>query len=84
MTATMYEHLPTTVEAVQWLGMFEDFPASWRASGALLLDEDGNLTVITGKGSAGATLGDYVLFSKWEEYWPVAEVKFLASYRVKP
>lgn len=81
---TVYEHLPTEVEAVQWLGRFEDFPAAWRASGALLLDHDGNLTVITGKGSAGVALGDYVLFSKWEEYWPVAEPKFLASYKAKP
>jgi hypothetical protein len=83
MTAQVYEHLPTEIQAVQWLGRFEDFPASWRASGALMLDEFGDLTVITGKGPATARHSDYVLFSKWDEYWPIPEVKFLASYRPK-
>lgn len=82
MTATVYEHLPTTVEAVQWMDRFEDFPASWRSSGALDIS-DGVLVVMTGKGPATAIVGDYVVRSPWEEFWPIAEPKFLASYRVK-
>jgi hypothetical protein len=82
MTAPEYEHLPTTVEAVQWLGHFEDFPASWRASGALDMSE-GDLIVMTGKGPATVKVGDYVVRSPWEEFWPIAEPKFLVSYKAK-
>ena len=81
MSAT-YVHLPTEVEAAQWLGHYEDFPAEWRASGALILEGDA-LVVITGKGPAPANIGDWVLHSNWEEYWPIAEPKFLASYGKK-
>ena len=84
MTAQTYVHLPTTIEAVQWLGERSDFPQSWLASGALQFNDDGTLTVITGKGPADANLGDFVIFSGWEEYWPVAEPKFLASYKAMP
>ena len=82
MSAETFVHLPTEVGAVQWLGDYSAFPAEWRASGSLLL-EDGVLTVITGKGPATARIGDYVLFSWWDEFWPVTEMKFLASYRRK-
>lgn len=83
MTAKVYEHLPTMVEAVQWMDRFEDFPASWRASGALDISE-GALVVMTGKGPATVNIGDWVVRSPWEEFWPIAEPKFLASYREKP
>jgi hypothetical protein len=80
MTAKVYVHLPTTVEAVQWKDHFEDFPPSWRSSGALDIS-DGVLVVMTGKGPATVNIGDYVVRSGWEEFWPIAEPKFLASYR---
>lgn len=83
MSAQTYVHLPTEVDAVQWLGTREAFPQSWLASGALQFNDDGSLTVTTGKGPADARIGDYVLFSKWDEFWPVPEVKFLASYKAK-
>lgn len=83
MTARTYVHLPTEVEAVQWLGNRDDIPPAWQSSGAFRFAEDGTLTVTTGKGETDVHIGDYILFSAWEEFWPVAEPKFLASYRVK-
>lgn len=80
MTVKVYEHLPNVVEAVQWMDHFEDFPASWRSSGALDIS-DGVLVVMTGKGPATVNVGDYVVRSSWEEFWPIAEPKFLSSYR---
>lgn len=85
MTARTYVHLPTEVEAVQWKGDYEDLPAAWRSSGAFRYHaETGELTVVTGKGDADIRIGDYILHSSWEEFWPIAEPKFLASYQAKP
>lgn len=81
---TTYVHLPTKVQAVQWLGRREDIPDSWQSSGAFRFAEDGSLTVTTGKGEADVNVGDYILLSSWEEFWPIAEPKFLASYKAQP
>lgn len=84
MTAVIRSvHLPTEVDAVQWLGDRDAFPQAWLSSGALQFNADGSLTVITGKGPADARLGDYVLLSDWDEYWPISEPKYLASYKAK-
>lgn len=82
MTARTFVHLPTEVEAVQWQGVREDVPDSWLASGALTFS-NGTLVVLTGKGPADVNYGDYIVRSSWEEFWPIAEPKFLASYRAK-
>lgn len=85
MPAEVYVHLPTEVEAVQWTGDYEALPAAWRASGAFRFNaETGELTVVTGKGDTDVRIGDYILLSGWEEFWPIAEAKFLASYVKKP
>lgn len=83
MAARMYVHLPTTVQAVQWRGVRDDIPAEWQSSGAFRFAEDGTLTVTTGKGETDVRIGDFILLSPWEEFWPVAEPKFLSSYRAQ-
>jgi hypothetical protein len=82
MTAQRYVHLPTEVDAFQWNGNYNDLPQEWRASGAFRYS-DGHLSVVTGKGEADIRIGDFILFSDWEEFWPISESKFLASYRAK-
>lgn len=82
MTARTYVHLPTEVEAVQWTGNRDDLPDAWRASGAITFSE-GTLIVLTGKGPADVNVGDFIVRSPWEEFWPIAEVKFLSSYQAK-
>lgn len=79
---TTYVHLPTEIEAVQWTGNRDDLPDNWLASGALSFSED-TLVALTGKGPADVNVGDYLVRSPWEEFWPIAEPKFLASYKVK-
>lgn len=79
---TTYVHLPTEVEAVQWKGDRADLPDEWMATGALSFSE-GVLVVLTGKGPADVHIGDYLVRSAWEEFWPIAEPKFLASYKAK-
>jgi hypothetical protein len=84
VTSRRFVHLPTEVEAVQWSGDYNDLPATWRSSGAFRYNrETGELTVVTGKGDTDVIIGDFVVHSGWEEYWPIAEPKFLASYRGK-
>lgn len=82
MTVRTYVHLPTEVEAVQWAGDYEQLPEAWRASGAFRFNA-GELTVVTGKGLADVHIGDFVVLSRWDEYWPIPEPKFLASYKAK-
>ncbi len=84
MTATLYEHRPTRVEAVQWRGIYNDFPVSWRASGAFQLAEDGTLHVVTAKGLALVEAGDYALQYSWGEFSAVKEAIFLMSYQAVP
>lgn len=76
-----YVHLPTEVDAVQWTGGdFEVLPAAWRASGAFQL-HDRVLLVVTARGLVEAEIGDYIVRSKWGEYWPVKEPVFLSNYK---
>ena len=85
MTVGIYVHLPTEIEAVQWAGDYDTLPEAWRASGAFRFNATtGELTVVTGKGLADVAIGDYVVFSRWDEFWPIPEPKFLASYKAKP
>lgn len=78
-----YVHLPTEVQAIQWRGNRDELPAQWRSSGAFRFHNDGTLTVTTGKGETDVNVGDYIVYSGWEEFWPIAEPKFLASYQAK-
>jgi hypothetical protein len=80
---TTYVHLPTEIEAVQWHGDRDALPPQWLSSGAFRFHMDGALTVTTGKGEADVNIGDYIVLSAWEEFWPIAEPKFLSSYKVK-
>lgn len=84
MTVIRVVHLPTEADAFQWRGDYEALPAAWRSSGAFRFNaETSDLTVVTGKGDTDVRIGDYILHSEWEEFWPIAEPKFLASYRAK-
>jgi hypothetical protein len=79
-----YVHLPTEIEAVQWLGDYNALPKSWRASGALRWDpRNKELTVITGHGEVETPYGAWIGRSKWGEFWPLHEAIFTGSYRLK-
>lgn len=81
-TPQTYVHLPTEIEALQWLGEYNELPKSWRASGAFRY-QNGELTVVTGHGEVEVPYGAYIGRSKWGEFWPLHEAIFTGSYALK-
>lgn len=79
-----YVHLPTEIEALQWLGEYNELPKAWRASGAFRFDTNsGELSVVTGHGEVEVAYGAWIGRSKWGEFWPLHEAIFTGSYRLK-
>lgn len=79
-----YVHLPTEIEALQWLGEYNELPKSWRASGAFRYDPNSReLTVVTGHGEVEIPYGAWIAHSKWGEFWPLQEAVFTGSYGPK-
>lgn len=66
-----------TIEALQWLGQYEELPADWRNSGMVELNDAGNrLLVRTPDGIATPRTGDYLCRGVSGEYTVVRRATF--------
>lgn len=59
------------IQAVEWRGEIEDFPAAWRSLDMFYLNEAGDLVVRTPNGPGRAQVGWFVINGLGGEFYPV-------------
>lgn len=76
-----YVARPVEIEAIEWLGNYNDLPLSWRATDTFTLDpETDELRVQTLDGPSTARLGDFVARGTAGEYYPIRRPIFAFKY----